>query len=83
MRGISLPLKWHVGFNDNWNWEADENNIRNHVAGAHGHELSDALSAHRSWVWNDLPVVIERLTFGEGCDDDCNERDEQEPANAL
>ena len=63
--------------------KADEDYISDYVACAHGNELSYALSAHRPWIWDDLPVMVERLAFGQSCNDYCDESDDEEPADAL
>lgn len=78
-----VPFGGHVRFEDNWNRESDEKEICNNVAGPHGHELSCPLPTLGSWIGDDLPVVNEGLTLGEGCDDHGDERHDQEPADAL
>ena len=68
-----LPLGIHGRFEDDWYWEANDQEIGNDIARSHGNELDIAFPAPRSWVWDYLPVVVERLTFREGGDHDSDE----------
>lgn len=68
-----LPLRIHGRFEYNGYWEAHDQKIGNDIARTHGNELSSALPAFRSWIWDYLPVVAERLTFGESRDDHSDE----------
>ena len=77
------PLRIHGRFEDNRYWEANDQEIGNDIARTHGDELSIAFPAFRSWVWDNLPVMAERLAFGESCDDDSDECNGEEPANTL
>ena len=63
--------------------KTNEDNVSDYIAGAHRDELSDALSAHRARIWNDLPVMIEWLALGQSCDDYGEESDDKEPADTL
>lgn len=42
---------------DDGDGKGDEEDIGNHVGGAHGDELCIALSALRAGVWHDLPIL--------------------------
>lgn len=64
-----LPLRNHCRFENNWYWEANDQEVSNDIARAHGNELSISIPAFPSWVWDYLPVVAERLAFREGRDD--------------
>lgn len=68
-----VPLHSHSRFEDNGYWEADDQEIGNDITRTHGNELSVTTSTFRSWVWDYLPVVAERLAFGESRDDYSNE----------
>ena len=70
---ICLPLEGHVGFEDDGNGEADEDDVGDDIACGHCNELRYSLSAHRARVWNDLPVMVEWLAFGQSRNDDCDE----------
>lgn len=78
-----LPLRIHGRFENNGNWEANDQEISNYITRTHGDELGIAFPAFRSWVWDYLPVVTERLAFGESCDDNSDECDSKKPTNAL
>lgn len=69
------PLRIHGRFEDNGYWEANDQEVGNDVARTHSDELGIAFPAFRSWVWDYLPVVAERLAFGESCDDNSDECD--------
>lgn len=64
-----VPLRSHSRFEDNRYWEANDQEIGNDITRTHGNELSIAIPAFCSWVWDYLPVVAERLALGESCDD--------------
>ena len=61
-----LPLRSHIRFEDNGYWEANDQQVSNYIARAHGNQLSVALPTFRSWVWDYLPIVAERLAFRDG-----------------
>lgn len=79
---IYLPFKGHVRFQNNRNWEADEYQIGHPIARGHRDELRHTLPAHRARVRDNLPVVVERLTFGQSRNHHSDEGDEQKPADA-
>lgn len=53
-----------VGSNDERYRECDKKYIGDNVGRTHGDELRKALSTLRTRIGDDLPVFIERLTFG-------------------
>ena len=58
-----LPLRVHGRSQYNGYWEANNQEVCNNITRAHSNELNVALPAFRSWIWNYLPVVAERLAF--------------------
>ena len=80
---IRSPFDWHMRVEHNGNGKANKNYVGDDVGRTHGDELRDALSACCTWVWDDLPVVIERLTFGQRRDDYGDKGSRKEPPDAL
>lgn len=70
-------------FENDWNGEGDEEQVGDDIAGPHRDELRVALTTFGSGVWHDLPVMVERLAFGQGSNDDGDEGHSEEPSNAL
>lgn len=60
--------------------KGNESNIGDNVGSAHGDDLGEAIAASCAGIWDDLPVVVERLTFREGGDYDGEEGDNEEEA---
>jgi hypothetical protein len=50
---------------DDWNRKYYEYGIDDCAANSHGEELCHTLTALRSWIRNDLPVVRDWLAFGQ------------------
>lgn len=59
--------------------EEDEQQVCNDVAGSHGDKLSVSLSALAAGVWQNLPIVGERVTFSEITNDHGDEGEEENP----
>lgn len=68
----------HGGLPDQRDGEDDQNQVGNHVADAHDNELHQAFATFGAGIRHDLPIMIERLTFGEGSDNDANIGDNEE-----
>jgi hypothetical protein len=78
-----LPLKRHHRPEDDGNREGDKQDVCNNIGNPHGKELCVALSALRSWIRDNLPVLPERVAFCQCSNEYSNEGDEEEYANAT
>ena len=79
----TLPLEWHAGHCDDGDRKDDEDNVCKDVGDTHGHQLGITLAAVWAWIGNDLPIMGEGLTLGEGCDDDADKGEGEVPADDL
>lgn len=70
----------HGAADNDGNGKDDEEQVGKNVARGHGDELHVALTALSAWIGQDLPIVVERLAFGEVTDDDGNKGEEEGPA---
>ena len=67
------PLRVHGRFEDNGYWKANNQEIGDDIARTHRNQLNIAFPTSCSGVWDYLPVVAERLAFGESRDNDSDE----------
>ena len=67
---MKLALQTHMALEDNGYWEEDEKQVGENVAGGHCDKLCVALAALAVGDRQYLPVLIERLAFGQIAYDD-------------
>lgn len=80
---LDLPFCSHLGADDDWDREHDQEEVGYHVAGPHCEELGVALSTFSSRIGDYLPVVSEGLAFSQVRNHYCNECSSQKPPDAL
>ena len=80
---LDLPLYPHVRFYDDRNWEDHQRDVCDYVRDSQCEKLCVSLPASSSWVWNYLPVVCERLAFGQICDNHRDESEQKKPSDNI
>lgn len=68
---------------DDWNGKGNKEQVGDDITGSHRNELRITLTTFGAGVWHNLPVVVERLAFGQGSNDYGGEGHGKKPSNAL
>ena len=71
---LEFSFKAHLALDNYRDWEDDEEEVGYDVESAHSNQLSKTLATLRSWVGNDLPVLIARSAFRNVRDNDSDKR---------
>lgn len=77
------PFHRHGRHNHNGYGKSNQKQIRDNIASAHSDELRITLSTFGPGIRHDLPVVVERLTFGKRRNDHACEGNEEEVSDEL